>query len=525
VENTKLVNIKPSWKDGVLDPIFFDKMPNLEALKRRHSEHERHCDYWELLTAVVEGGDSMTDEKKKALLPNPDGRPDAVMKERVKLATYCNKIAPILSRFNSELFKNPATPTGSNDSFWSEDFLKNGALLDGNDDGRASFNTFLMNAMMTALTTGKAVAQIDTKRAIGAVSKAQQRESGELNPYVILHPRSALWDWDTGKDGFNFVKLHQFQLVRSQWDSAPNPEHIFTIYKRENGAVLTSKYVVRKIERDSKPAAPKPFISSANERDISIEAIIENQPIFNVGGKFEFPIVTLTLPKALWMASQLFDCQKSYFTQTAALEYALYSNNFAMPVITGVDDDEDPLQGRLMGDGYYLTLKTGQNITTFERSGASIQTAIAYRAEVKRDIYDVLQQIAMSASDGASIIARSGESKAEDRRPEEILLERYGQLVKEFILQILKPASIARGEIVDWEVTGYDEFLGFSINELLADMQGISAANIPSPTFKKELQKHFIKRVARVYDLDQNAVEQSLKEINISPGIDQIINP
>lgn len=388
----------------------------------------------------------MTDEMKRKLLPNPDGRPEAVMKERVKLATYCNKIAPILSRFNSELFKNPATPTGSDDPFWSEQFFTGGALLDGDDDGRASFNTFLMQAMMTALTTGKAVAQIDTRIA--------------------------------------------------------------------NGAVFTSKYVVRKIERDSKPPLPKPFISSVSERDISIEANIEGAPIFNVGGKFEFPVVTLTLPKALWMAAQLFDCQKSYFNQTAALEYALYSNNFAMPVITGVDDDEDPLQGRLMGDGYYLTLKSGQGITTFERSGASIQTAIGYRAEVKRDIYDVLQQIAMSAADGASIIARSGESKAEDRRPEEILLERYGQVVKEFIVQVLKPAAIARGEIVDWQVTGYDEFLGFSITELLTDMEGIATANIPSPTFKKEIQKHFIKRAARVYDLEQNAVQKALEEID-----------
>ena len=99
-------------------------MPTLEALKRRHLEHQRYSDYWELLTAVVEGGDSMTDDMKRKLLPNPDGRPEAVMKERVKLATYCNKIAPILSRFNSELFTNPATPTGSNDKFWLTTFSK-----------------------------------------------------------------------------------------------------------------------------------------------------------------------------------------------------------------------------------------------------------------------------------------------------------------------------------------------------------------------------------------------------------------
>jgi hypothetical protein len=490
-------------------------MPTLEALKRRHPEHIQFCEYWELLTAVVEGGDSMTDVMKRKLLPNPDGRPEEVMKERVKLATYCNKISPILSRFNSELFKNPAVPTGSNDPFWSDEFLKNGALLEGDDDGRASFNTFLMNSMFMALTTGKAIAQIDTKSAVGAVSLAQQKESGELNPYVILHPRTALWDWKSGRDGFSFCKLHQFQLVQQTWDSAPVPQHIFTIFYRRDGAVFTSKYIVRLIPKDNKPVPPNPFINTATDKEISIETVIENQPIFNVRGKFEFPIVTLTLPKSLWMAAQLFDCQKSYFNQTAAMEYALYTNNYAMPVILGVDDEgDDPLMNRKMGDGYYLTLKTGQAITSFERSGANIQTAIGYRAEIKRDIYDVLQQIAMSASDGAAIIARSGVSKAEDRRPEEILLERYGQCVKEFVLQVLKPAAIAHGEIVDWEITGYDEFLGFSLTELLEDMALIDTANIPSPIFKKEVQKHFVKRAARSYDLDPQAVQSVLAEID-----------
>jgi len=221
------------------------------------------------------------------------------------------------------------------------------------------------------------------------------------------------------------------------------------------------------------------------------------------------------------MGAQLFDCQKSYFTQTAALEYALYTNNCAMPVITGVDSDsDDPLIGRKVGEGYYLTLKTGQDITSFERNGTSIETAIAYRNEIKRDIYDVLQQIAMAASDGTSVIARSGESKKEDRRPEEILLERYGQAMKEFILQILKPAAIAHREDVNWEVSGYDDYLTFSIEELLADMGLLDQADIPSPSFKKEMQKVTIKRFARRYDIDSDAVERAIAEIDLS-GIKQ----
>jgi hypothetical protein len=42
----------------------------------------------------------------------------------------------------------------------------------------------------------------------------------------------------------------------------------------------------------------------------------------------------------------------------------------------------------------------------------------------------------------------------------------------------------------------------------------MDAAAIASPTFKKEIQKHFVKRAARSYDLDAIAIEKALGEIS-----------
>lgn len=498
----------------ILNPILLFPMELLESLKYRHPEHRKYADYWQTLSYVVDGGDLMTVEEKLALLPNPDGRPLEVMEERAKLASYCNKIAPILSRFNSELFRCPGVPVGSENPFWADEFFPCAGLIDDDDDARSSFSTILRESMMMALTTGKAIAQVDVKAGNNSLSLADQKASGELNPYVVLHHRTALWDWACGLSGFTFTKIHQFRISRDTWYSDPIPEHIFTIYYRQGEKIYTSKYIVRKIPR-GKPVSPMPFIEGCDRKDVTIDAVLEDQEIFNMGGRFEFPIITLTLPRSLWMASQLFDCQRSYFNQTAALEYALYTNNYSIPIITGVDDEsDDPLRGKRVGDGYYLTLKTGQAITNFERSTSTVDNAIKYRSEIKRDIYDILQQIAMSASDGAAIIARSGESKKEDRRPEEILLERYGQIIKEYIIQILNCAAIAHREVIQWDVVGYDDFLGFSMAELLTDMVGIESANIPSPTFNKEVIKHFIKRAGRIYDLDEEAITTALAEVD-----------
>ncbi|HEY9643316.1 MAG TPA: hypothetical protein V6C57_22700, partial [Coleofasciculaceae cyanobacterium] len=122
-----------------------------------------------------------------------------------------------------------------------------------------------------------------------------------------------------------------------------------------------------------------------------------------------------------------------------------------------------------------------------------------YRSEIKRDIYDQLQQIAMSAADGASIIARSAQSKREDRRPEQILLETYGQLEREFLVQILKVASIAHNEDQDWKCDGFDDFLGEGVLEEVSDLQQLQTVTIPSPTFKRETAKFLAKRVGKSY--------------------------
>lgn len=460
----------------------------------------------------------MTDDRKREILPNPDGRPAAVMNERIKLACYVSKISPILTRFNAELFSKAATYTGSTDSFWDEVFQPSGALLNGDDDSRASFKTLLMEAMKMSLGTGKAIAQVDTRIASGiASSRASQELLRELEPYVVLHPRSALWDWNSSTEGFSFVKLHQFKMIRERWDTPPIPEHDFTIYQRQpDGRVTASRHTVRRRLKDNELPPDGIFsLDSLKAEDVEIKTILDEENIFNYNGKYEMPVLTLTLPDALCIGDQLFDLQKSYFAQTAAIDWGIYTNNYAMPVVSGVDEeDDDPAANQSFGDGYYLTLKTGQSIGWTERPGGSFDTAINYRSEIKRDIYDCLQQIAMSASDGAAIIARSGESKKEDRRPEALLLGRYGQLTREFATQILNAAAIAHGEEVQWKIEGFDDFLDAGLTEDITDFQGVAGANIPSSTFKRAIAKNLVRNAGKSMNLDDKDLTTSLRELD-----------
>lgn len=497
-------------------------MPTLiEALNRKHPEYLDGVDRWIRLDSIVEGGARLTDPIKRQILVNPDGRPQKIIDERLKVASYVNKISPILTRFNAQLFEVEGSYEGSKDKFWEDVFLKEGGRLPCDDDSRASFHQFLRESMFRALAVGKAIAQVDVPIASGADNRAAQRELGEDRPVVNLWPRTALWDWRSGADGFVFAKLHKFVVDRPRWDADPVPMHDFTCYQRErDGTVTVSRYLVReKLKENETPAMREFSLAGKRMDDVEIETVVERQPVFNVGGKFRFPVLTLTLPTTLHLADQLYDLQASHFNATAGIQWKLQASNFAMPVVVGGStDDDEAIGSQKFGDGYMLRLPSGYSIQTFDHGGGgAVSVAIEYRKEIAQDIRDVLYQIALSAADGAAVVARSAQSKKEDRRPEQILLETYGVFIREYAKQILDAASIAFGEDVEWTVNGFDDFLGEGLLEDIQEQTSLDALVIPSETFKRESKKNFVRRYASAYRMKKDKLDESLKEIDTAP--------
>lgn len=492
-----------------------DKKPELKTLLYKHQEHRRWGQRWELLEAMVAGGRKMTPEMKRRLMVNPDGREEGVIEQRLKLATYENKIGPVIGRFVSQLCHKEGLYEGSKDDYWAK-FKSQQALLPGDDDGRTSFHLFLQAAILSAMSTGKAIAQVDCRVATG-VGLDGQKKNGELEPYVILHPRSCLWDFEPADEGgFKYVKLHQFIERRQKWDKEPIRSHIFTIFEQEEGSerILASKYRVTCLEEEK--AGSFADLETFRESEVQIEVVdgIEGVPIFNVNGKYRFPVISLNLPDSLCIAEQLFDLQKSYFNQTAGLEWGMYTSNCAMPVISGVDDDEDdPFLGQKIGEGFYITLKTGQNLSWTERPGGAFGITLNYRGEISRSIYAVLQQVAIAADSGTAIIARSGESKKEDRRPEQILLEVYGEMLRVFAKQIWDCAAIAHNEDIEFTVSGFDDFLSEGLLEYVTGYANSSQLLIPSITFKKAMAKYSVRRILKEVKADPAEIEQAIQEI------------
>jgi hypothetical protein len=494
----------------------------LAGLKRQHEDCRVNRERWQILRAIAEGG-AAADSVKGKLLINPDGVGKAVAKDRADAAPLVNKIGPIIARFVTQLFVDAPKVEGTKKP-WLQDFLDHGARLPGDSDQRASLEQFLDMAMFSALAEGGAIAQVDTRTASGSRFLSGQAQAGELDPYVVLLNREAMWDWEMGENGLQACKLHRFSTYRAGLLDAPMPEHIFTIYERDGDRVLGSQYRVRKVrKRLDEVIEPKPFIDSViDPKDVTIEATelsdgtrLERVEIFNQAGRYEFPIILLSLPGFLCIGEQLMGLQKEHFNNRASMNWAINRANWAMPYIIG--GDEDPFQDKRVkaGDGRYLWFPgdSGYQVGSLAVNSPAIPASAEKERGISNDIYETLQQMAYLASQSGAAISRSEESRIKDKELEHVLLHRHGTILKEFAKKIVVCAGIAANDPTPADQYEVDGFEKFSTNGLLSYLplyMGLAQiGGVPVPAFKR-MQ---LKDMARLYGTTLDRPSEEIDEV------------
>lgn len=483
--------------------------PTAKQLNRKQYKNDQ-LSRWRLLQALAAGGEKVDDEVKSKLLYTPYRIESDALQERLKTAPFVPMLGGILMKIQSQVTAKEPSYTGSDDPFWV-DFFESGALSNQKDSPRCSFHRFLQSAVLQALTTQQAIAVVDTPDVGSVESLAQQRALGGDRPYVQLRPREDVWQSAADADGFKFCKLHSCRTVEDSWMDEPGIEHVFLIYEKRGGYVYFSKYKVR-------DESARADVDEISDKAV-VEVIKEEEPVFFLNSGMsvytKFPVVTMTFPEPLWLADQLLDTQVSLFNQTAAVEWALLSTNYAQLLFQDVDRLEE-LNDRISGgagNGYYWALPPGVQATWLERDGSGIDRGREYRKELKSEMLEIVQQVASSA---INYKYASGESKKEDRRALDILLEVYGYSLRRFAGDILNVAAIAHGESVAWKVDGFSNYDGDSLLEDLAQYTEV-AKNINSPTLRRESQKTLSLRAIQELNLPDEIAVQIAEEIGLEP--------
>jgi hypothetical protein len=504
-------------------------MPTIRQLVRRHPEHQKFYDRWRLLDAMAAGGSCVNESVKKQLLVCPDREGnDDVVSERIKLAPYDSVMGGILVKLISQLMQDEASYQGSNDPFWADEFLASGALVPEDDDAAESFHSFLTQSAFQGLVQGAAIAQIDTRN-VQANTLNEQRGAGGDRPYVILRPRTELWDWQIDRNGYQFAKLHTYQEIRQSWDSDPVEQHQFTIYWRDdNGRVYGAvwAFALSDSGRRKYPELSIHDFDNLTDEDVNIHTISEETEIFNInrGGQriYKFPIVSLRIPPQLWLTDQLFDLQKSLFNQVASGEWAILQTNYAQLVFTGIEkphseSNSNPAKESPAGDGYYWELGPDQDAKWLVRDSEGIELCIDYQEKIRKRMLEIIHRIAESAASDYAARMQSGESKKEQRKDLDILLDIYGGLIRDYAARILNVASIAHNEDVDWNVRGFSDYNSEGLIDYIDKYLQVQKTNINSASLNREAQRAIAARTIQELGLDANLLSQVEAEIAQEP--------
>lgn len=509
-------------------------MPTLKQLTKKHATYALEVDRWTLLEKLVAGGKRVDLETKKSLLLNPDGRPANIIESRAKGAPYVNILGGALQRVVAQLFQEPANFEGSKDEFWTEWLDSKAFVLDGDDDSKASFTLGLKKAAMSAFTTGKAIAEISTKYSGEATNLKQQKELGELDPYVVVLPQSAMWDWDVDAGGFRYVKICRYRLEKKSWTDVDVPVYSFTIYERQQNKIVVSQYEIRpKPDKEQYRTNPASFkLETAKEDDVIISPVevggvsYENVEIFNFNGKFDFPIKTLTFPPELCIGDQLMDLCIEFFRVRAGILWKFQTVLFSMPVVelpSGVESvDEIWGKNQKLGDGFFLPVPNGTRITTLDMGGGGIPIAVNYLEKIAADLLNQLQQISTSAASSNSGLGRSAEKTREDKKPEVSMLEVTGMEIALFADAVLDCCAIARGENIDWTVDGFNNYLGEGVAEMLSDIELMLKEAINVPTLRRETMLKAAAAYGKKYNFADDKNKAIADEIEALP--DEALN-
>jgi hypothetical protein len=259
---------------------------------------------------------------------------------------------------------------------------------------------------------------------------------------------------------------------------------------------------------------------------IEVKLDDDNRPIEDIqlfhtnSGEYQFPIVSLSFPPQLHLADRLHDVAKSFFNQNTSLEWSLLQTNYAMLVFSGVENPhagDNAAAHQKVGDGRYLEIGEGQSLNWLEKEGKGNALTMQYMDKLKIQMNEIVAVIAQSAVTMASMRYQSGDSKKEDRRPMDILLDTYGEDIRRFGEQILGVCSIARGKKIDWQIDGFCDYNSIDLEDAIAAFEGLTNSGINSSTFIKQCQRALIKKAADVFEFDATTMEAIESELSDKP--------
>lgn len=468
----------------------------VKQLKTQHPDYDPSLlTKYELL---YEGGDSFL-KQTVLFLPKRNAEAAKLYNERLSRAFYVGYVGPIIDYFISNLFAFNAN-IGNKDkatAFYKEFFAD--CDLKGTE-----FNKFFQQSFVSTLVHRNSYLLLDFPRLNPdeplPTSLKDQQERNLLRAYLVQFNKKDLIDWQYDERGnYKWVKFYCQERFKPDFDSKELKRHMWYIYTQTDFQIF---------QYDEDP--------DKNEDEELREAELILTGSHSLPG--QVPVCNIEVPKGLWIMNKLASIQVELFNLDNAMAWQEYQAHYCMPIIK-LKDGKDFKQK--LGEAYFIKLEVDESFEWSEPEGKMMAVGLQRREMLKDEMYRIVHQLSLSVKQTKSQTRQSGNSKQEDRYATEVVLRAFGDVVRDSMQKILMWISYARGEDIEWDVSGFNTFDTDSMTEKLAQILQLRAINIHSETFAKEMEKRAVDEYLE--DLNHETKTKIKAEID-KFDFDQIIN-
>jgi hypothetical protein len=441
-----------------------------------------------------------------------DGEPDPKYFNRWQRAVYLNYFAAIIDYHRHYLYSaepqvrpaaNADTKKTAEAPKWSADFIAN---CTGGGKGLVDFCKDEFKDVLLNGYAGHLLGRADAD--VGAISADNDGDRVVLTPYNA--PEILDWQMDASGE-LEWVLLEKRRDVRE--------------FPAERVEVTIRTYVDR-----IQWAAWECVRGGEGERDTARLIDTARHDLGRV------PFVWHEVPEGLWMGNKLATWQVNLFNQLSMLEYGALMSCYLQPAHT--KPVSGGAQNQIYGESNLLNLwvhdrEGGAPITEkFEwisPNPAPLEFQQKRIGELKDEGYRIVHQMSLAVdSQAVTAIARSGQSKMEDRRATEVILCGFGSYERDVIKRTMDLCSLIYGDKTQWSVEGFDNFNVSTLDEELTLAGLVQTLDVKSKTFKAELQKqvatgrvlpHLDEGKKQIIRDEIDAAHEEADEMPIQPGV------
>jgi len=466
-----------------------------KSLDSEHPEYTQRKKALADIEILYEGGYRFKAVPEKFLIKRAR-EPKDVYAERCKVATYQNIIKAVIGYYTTAMFRDPVSflyrdngaELAAQQADWYTQFGKNC------NQGGERLQDFAQDILRDMLCFQKVYILTDMQSFDPSDfrSAAEQKISGQTDPYLVMFKARDAINWDTDEAG-NLLWI-VFRTVEAQ--------RVFG----QDAKIYDKWYYFDRSEFRVYQAEHEEDDSDNSER----KAQLVNSGKHALSDFGRVPVRVGEIPGALWLADACYPQLIAHLNQDNTYGWALNMGNLPVPVIKG-DFETDPQ----IGETTYVQVPANGDFKFAESSGVSYDASQKRLDSLREEIYRSCYLMAQGKNTSNTASSQSGESKKADMMPAADVMGGLAVILEGIIANVMRDISDARGDkLVTCAVQGLEQEDEDTTDEI-ANIQLATDLNVPSDTLEKVL----FKRAARKFYRGTTPEEQKQieKEIEDAP--------